>query len=133
MVFLAILAGPATSQIAFETKAKFAILVDAESGATLFEKNADELMAPASMSKLMTMILVFEALQRKDLALTDEFLVSENAWRTGGASSGSSTMYADLNSSVPLEDLIRGVIIQSGNDASIALAEGMFGTEAAFA
>ncbi|VAW18845.1 D-alanyl-D-alanine carboxypeptidase [hydrothermal vent metagenome] len=132
-VFSAALVAPATAQIAFQTKAKFAILIDAESGATLYEKDADTLMSPASMSKLMTMIMVFEALQRKDLNLTDEFLISENAWRTGGASSGSSTMYADLNSTVPLEDLIRGVIVQSGNDASIAIAEGMFGTEAAFA
>ena len=132
-VFLAALISPAPAQIAFQTKAKYAILIDAESGATLYEKAADDLMSPASMSKLMTMIMVFEALQRKDLTLTDEFLISENAWRTGGGSSGSSTMFAKLDSSVPLEDLIRGVIIQSGNDASIAIAEGMYGTEAAFA
>lgn len=124
---------PAAAQVKFQTKAEFAVLVDAESGATLFEKNADELMSPASMSKLMTMTMVFEALKRKDLELTDEFLVSETAWRSGGESSGSSTMFAKLNSSVPLEDLIRGVIVQSGNDACIALAEGMYGTEAAFA
>ena len=123
----------ASAQIAFQTKAKYAILIDAKSGATLYEKNADELMSPASMSKLMTMTMVFEALKRKDLTLTDEFLVSENAWRSGGGSSGSSTMFAKLDSAVPLEDLIRGVIVQSGNDACIALAEGMYGTEAAFA
>jgi len=131
--FFAALMVPAQAQVEFQTKAKFAILIDAKSGATLYEKDADVMMAPASMSKLMTMIMVFEALKRGDLTLTDEFLISENAWRIGGAQSGSSTMYAKLDSSVPLEDLIRGVIVQSGNDASIAIAEGMFGTEAAFA
>lgn len=130
---LTMLAGPVAAQPTFQTKAEYAILIDAESGATLFEKNADTLMSPASMSKLMTMVMVFEALKNKQLELTDEFLVSENAWRNGGESSGSSTMFAKLNSSVPLEDLIRGVIIQSGNDACIAIAEGMYGTEAAFA
>jgi len=133
VVFLTTLILPASAQVEFQTKAKYAILIDAKSGATLYEKDADELMSPASMSKLMTMIMVFEALKRGDLNLTDEFLISENAWRIGGAQSGSSTMYAKLDSSVPLEDLIRGVIVQSGNDASIAIAEGMFGTEAAFA
>lgn len=123
----------ANAQVAFQTKAKYAVLIDAESGATLFEKNADELMSPASMSKLMTMTMVFEALKRKDLELDNEFLISENAWRKGGESSGSSTMFAKLDSSVPLEDLIRGVIVQSGNDACIAIAEGMYGTEEAFA
>lgn len=132
---LAFVAGTlaADAQPTFDTKAEYAILIDAASGATMFEKNADALMSPASMSKLMTMVMVFEAIQRKELELTDEFLISENAWRNGGESSGSSTMFAKLNSSVPLEDLIRGVIVQSGNDACIAIAEGMYGSEAAFA
>lgn len=111
-----------------DTAAKFAILIDGESGSVLFEKNADELMAPASMSKLMTMVVVFEALKHGDLKLTDEFLITENAFKQGG-----SRMFAKLGSSVPLEDLIRGVIVQSGNDACVALAEGLSGTEQAFA
>jgi serine-type D-Ala-D-Ala carboxypeptidase (penicillin-binding protein 5/6) len=117
----------------FETRAKQAILMDSGSGKVLFEKNADELMHPASMSKIMTMIMVFERLQSGRLSLDDEFLVSENAWRRGGATSGGSTMYAELNSRVRLEDLIKGVIVQSGNDASIIIAEGIAGSEAAFA
>jgi serine-type D-Ala-D-Ala carboxypeptidase (penicillin-binding protein 5/6) len=117
----------------FETRAKQAILMDSGSGKILFEKNADELMHPASMSKIMTMIMVFERLESGRLSLDDEFTVSENAWRRGGAASGGSTMYLDLNSRVRLEDLIKGVIVQSGNDACIVIAEGVAGSEAAFA
>ena len=116
-----------------DTKAKHAILIDAESGAVLFEKEADELTPPASMSKIMTMVMVFEALERGELTLNSEFVISEDAWRRGGASSGGSTMYAELNSSVRLEDLIKGVVIQSANDACIAIAEGIAGSEPAFA
>ena len=122
----------AQTKAKIETKAKHVILMDAESGAVLLEKAADELTPPASMSKIMTMIMVFEALKRGELTLDDEFHISEDAWRRGGASSGGSTMYAELNSSVRLEDLIKGVIVQSGNDACIALAEGLAGTEQAF-
>jgi serine-type D-Ala-D-Ala carboxypeptidase (penicillin-binding protein 5/6) len=117
----------------FESKAKQAILIDSGSGKVLFEKNADELMHPASMSKIMTMIMVFERLKSGRLSLDDEFVVSETAWRRGGATSGGSTMYAELNSRVRLEDLIYGVIVQSGNDACIVIAEGIAGSEAAFA
>lgn len=116
-----------------ETAAKYVILIDAESGAVLFEKAADELTPPASMSKIMTMVMVFEALQRGELNLDNEFHISEDAWRRGGATSGGSTMYAELNSSIRLEDLIKGVVIQSANDACIAIAEGMAGSEQAFA
>jgi serine-type D-Ala-D-Ala carboxypeptidase (penicillin-binding protein 5/6) len=119
--------------VAFETKATHAVLVDGETGAVLFEKEGDVLMAPASMTKLMTMTLLFEALKEGRLQLTDTFPISENAWRRGGAASGSSTMFAEVNSRIAIEDLIRGVIIQSGNDACIAIAEGMSGSEAAFA
>ncbi|MBO6542102.1 MAG: D-alanyl-D-alanine carboxypeptidase [Alphaproteobacteria bacterium] len=118
---------------AFETKASYAILMDGETGEILFEKEGDVLMAPASMTKLMTMTLLFEALKEGRLKLDDEFLISETAWRRGGAASGSSTMFAELNSRIKVEDLIRGVIIQSGNDACIAIAEGMSGSEEAFA
>ena len=99
----------------------------------LFEKAADELTPPASMSKIMTMVMVFEALKRGELSLDNEFHISEDAWRRGGATSGGSTMYAELNSSIRLEDLIKGVVIQSGNDACIAIAEGIAGSERAFA
>ena len=117
----------------FETRAKQAILMDSGSGKVLFEKNADELMHPASMSKIMTMIMVFERLKSGRLSLDDEFSVSENAWRRGGATSGGSTMYAELNSRIRLEDLIKGVIVQSANDGCIIIAEGIAGSEEAFA
>ena len=85
------------------------------------------------MSKLMTMIMVFEALKAGKLTLDQEFLITEDAWRRGGAPSGGSTMYAELNSRVKLSDLIQGVIVQSANDACIAIAEAMAGSEPAFA
>jgi D-alanyl-D-alanine carboxypeptidase (penicillin-binding protein 5/6) len=129
--FLALIA-PAFAQD-FDTKAKFAVLMDYESGTLLFHKNADEQLEPASMAKLMTVALVFDELQRGRLSLDDEFFISEHAWRDGGASSGGSTMFAELNSKVKVRDLIRSVIIQSGNDAAIALAEGIGGTEDTFA
>ncbi|WP_102958421.1 D-alanyl-D-alanine carboxypeptidase family protein [Mangrovicella endophytica] len=116
-----------------QTPAKQVILVDAESGAILFEKNADEAFPPASLAKLMTMEIVFEALKKGSLRLDQSFAVSTHAWRTGGAPSGTSTMFAKVNSQVPLEALIRGVVIQSANDAAIAIAEGMAGSEEGFA
>ncbi|MEO0497220.1 MAG: D-alanyl-D-alanine carboxypeptidase family protein [Pseudomonadota bacterium] len=117
----------------FETRAKTAILMDAETGSVLFQKDADTAFPPASMAKIMTMEIVFDALKDGSLALTDTFRISENAWRTGGASSGGSTMFAELDSEVAISDLMRGVIVQSGNDAAIAIAEGMAGSERAFA
>jgi len=117
----------------YETTAKQAILIDSRSGTVYFNKDADELMAPASMSKIMTMLLVFEGLKDGSLRLDDEFTVSTDAWRRGGAPSGGSTMYAKLNSRIKLRDLIRGVIIQSGNDAAIVIAEGIAGSEEAYA
>ena len=123
---------PALAQ-EFETKAKFAALMDYESGTLLFHKDADGPLEPASMAKLMTVAVVFDQLQRRRLSLDDEFFISEHAWRDGGASSGGSTMFAELNSKVKVSDLLRSVIIQSGNDAAIALAEGIGGTEETFA
>ena len=117
----------------FETRAKQAYLIEAETGTVLFSKNADEVIPPASLAKLMTMEVVFDALKNGQLTLGQEFPVSENAWRTGGAVSGTSTMFAEINSLVPLKDLIRGVIVQSGNDACIVIAEAMAGSEPAFA
>jgi len=107
--------------------------MDYETGAVLYNKRGDEPMPPASMSKIMTLAVVFKALKEGRLSLTDEFVVSENAWRTGGAPSGTSAMFAPINSSVTVEELIRGVAIQSGNDASIVLAEGLAGSEEGFA
>ncbi|MEH2468865.1 D-alanyl-D-alanine carboxypeptidase (penicillin-binding protein 5/6) [Nitrobacteraceae bacterium AZCC 2161] len=117
----------------YDTDAPTAILIEAGSGSVLFEKNADELRAPSSMMKLMTAEIVFNAVQRGDIKLTDEYRVSENSWRKGGAPAGGATMFAALNSRVPVADLLRGAIIQSGNDSCMILAEGIAGSEKAFA
>ena len=129
-------AGPAfgqTAESAFETIAPHAVIVDYETGTVLFEKDAREAIAPASMTKIMTADLVFEALEEGSLSMDQVFRTSEYAWRTGGAASGSSTMFLPIDSEVTVEDLLKGVIIQSGNDACIVLAEGMMGSESAFA
>ena len=120
-------------QSTFETKAKHALLMNADANLVLYEKAADELVPPASMSKLMTLAIVFRELKAGHIKLEDQFKVSEHAWRTGGAPSGSSAMFAPLNSMVSVSDLIQGVTVQSGNDAAIILAEGIAGTEDAFA
>ncbi|MGY3036014.1 D-alanyl-D-alanine carboxypeptidase (penicillin-binding protein 5/6) [Bradyrhizobium sp. USDA 4354] len=117
----------------FDGDAPTAILIEASSGSVLFEKNADELRAPSSMMKLMTAEVVFNAIKKGDIKLTDEYRISENAWRRGGAPSGGSTMFAAINSKVSVDDLLHGAIIQSGNDACIALAEAMAGNERIFA
>ena len=120
-------------EFAFDGDAPTAILIEAKSGSVLFEKNADELRAPSSMMKLMTAEVVFNALTEGKVKLTDEYRFSENAWRRGGAPSGTSTMFAAINSKVSVDDLLHGAIIPSGNDACIALAEGMAGNESIFA
>jgi D-alanyl-D-alanine carboxypeptidase (penicillin-binding protein 5/6) len=117
----------------FEGDAPTAILIEASTGSILFEKNADELRAPSSMMKLMTAEVVFHAVKDGQIKLTDEYRISENAWRRGGAPSGTSTMFAAINSKVSVDDLLHGAIIPSGNDACIALAEGMAGNERIFA
>src|SRR6202048_1191599 len=117
----------------FDGDAPTAILIEASSGSVLFEKNADELRAPSSMMKLMTAEVVFHAIKQGEVKLTDEYRVSENAWRKGGAPSGGSTMFAAINSKIPVDDLLHGAIIQSGNDACMVLAEGIAGNERAFA
>ena len=124
---------PKKDEAAFQTSAPYAILIDADSGTVLFEKNADKLNPPASMSKLMTTEVVLHAIAQGKLKYEDEMTVSENAWRKGGAPSGGSAMFAALNSRVSVRDLLHGVMIQSGNDACIALAEGIAGSELAFA
>lgn len=127
------LAGGVLAQAEFDTKAKFAVLMDYESGTVIFQKDADAPLEPASMTKLMTLAVVFNEIRAGRVSLDDEFFVSENAWRTGGAASGGSTMFAELNSQIRVEDLVRSVIIQSGNDAAIVLAEGIAGSETTFA
>ena len=127
------LAGAALAQAEFDTRAKFAVLMDYESGTVIFQKQADAALEPASMTKLMTLAVVFNEIRAGRVRFDDEFFVSENAWRTGGAASGGSTMFAELNSQIRVEDLVRSVIIQSGNDAAIVLAEGIAGSEATFA
>ncbi|MGB3387941.1 MAG: D-alanyl-D-alanine carboxypeptidase family protein [Pseudaminobacter sp.] len=117
----------------FETRAKAAFMVDAETGSILFSKEPDTMIPPASLAKLMTMEVVFNAIRAGRYTLDDTFAVSENAWRTGGASSGGSTMFAALKSEIRLEDLIQGVIVQSANDGCIIIAEGMAGSEENFA
>lgn len=125
-------ASPSLAQL-FETRAKQAYLVDAATGTVLFAKNETDLVPPASLAKMMTMEVVFNAIHSGRLTLDDTFQVSENAWRTGGAISRTSTMFAELKSSIRLEDLILGVIVQSANDGCIIIAEGMAGSEENFA
>jgi D-alanyl-D-alanine carboxypeptidase (penicillin-binding protein 5/6) len=126
------LAGPASAQ-RFETRAAHALLMDAETETVLFQHEADKAMPPASLAKLMTAAVVFDAIKSGRLSLEDEFLISEDAWRRGGAPSGGSTMFAKLGSSLKLADLIRGIIIHSANDGCIAVAEGIAGSEPIFA
>ena len=118
---------------AFETNAKNAILMDFDTGSYLYTKNHEEQMAPASMSKLMTIYIIFNRLKSGQLSLDDEFVVSENAWRKGGAASGGSTMFLKIGEKVNVEDLLKGIIIQSGNDACIVAAENISGFEEDFA
>ena len=121
------------SAFAIDTKAKQAVLADFETGTVLFEKNADKPMAPASMSKLMTAYIIFEKLKNGSLEIDDVFTVSENAWKKGGAKTGSSTMFLRVGDKVKLKDLLRGIIVQSGNDACIVAAENIAGSEKEFA
>ena len=116
----------------FQTSAPSAILIDAGTNTVLFEKNADDFAKPASTVKILTAELIFQALAEGKLKLDDEFTVSEHALRNGGAPAGGSAMFLALNSRVRVEDLVRGLVIQSGNDAAITLAEGLAGAEEPF-
>ena len=118
---------------AFETNARNAILMDFETGTYIYAKNHKDQMPPASMSKLMTVYIIFDKLKSGLLSLDDEFTVSENAWRKGGAASGGSTMFLKIGESVKIDDLLKGIIIQSGNDACIVAAENIAGSEEDFA
>jgi D-alanyl-D-alanine carboxypeptidase (penicillin-binding protein 5/6) len=124
--------GPKSSE-GYQTAAAHAILIEADSGSVLFEKAADDLIPPASLSKLMTQEVVFNEIRQGRLQPTTEFIVSTNAWRRGGAPSHTSSMFIPIHSKVSVDDLLHGAIIQSANDACIALAEGISGNESAFA
>lgn len=126
VVFVFAHMGIAAAQV--ETKAREAIIVDANTGVVLLDKEADAQMPTSSMSKVMTIYMLFEDLKAGRVKLDDTFLVSEKAWRMGG-----SKMFIKVGDRVKVEDLIRGIIIQSGNDATIAVAEGLAGSEEAFA
>jgi D-alanyl-D-alanine carboxypeptidase (penicillin-binding protein 5/6) len=134
---LSLVAVPAAAQQKkddnFQTSVPHAILIEAESGSILYERGADELVYPASLAKLMTAEFIFNELHKGNITLEDEAVISENAWRTGGAPSHTSSMFAPIHSKVKVSDLLRGIIVQSGNDACIAIAEGLAGNEAAFA
>ncbi len=116
----------------FQTSFPNAILIDANSGAVLFEKGADDFCTPASTVKIMTAELIFRELAEGRLKLDDEFFVSEHAWRDGGARAGGSAMFLEVNTRARIDDLLRGLLIDSGNDAAITVAEGVAGAEEAF-
>jgi len=111
-----------------DTSAKQAVMIDYNTGAVLFAKDADVRMAPSSMSKMMTLYVLFERLKEGRIKLDDTLAVSEKAWRTGG-----SKMFVQVGSRVRVDDLIQGVAVQSGNDACVVVAEGLAGSEQAFA
>lgn len=132
-IFVGLLAGAFIAPLPvraapMETVATSAILIDADTGSILFEKNAEDLMSPASMSKLMTVELAFKKLKDGSLTLEDTFHVSKKAWKMAG-----SKMWVLVESKIRVEDLLRGIIVQSGNDACIVVAEGLSGSEEAFA
>ena len=120
-------------QQGYVTKAPRAVLMDAASGAILFQHNGDELAPPASLSKLMTLAVLFKAMKAGKVKPADEFTMSVNAWRKGGAPSGTSAMMVPVNTKVTVNELIQGIVVQSGNDACISVAENLGGSEAAFA
>ncbi len=127
-----LLSGNATAQI-MDSPASHAVIMDHETGAILWSKNGSEPMVPASMTKMMTAYLIFELVDRGEIELTDKITVSADAWRRGGFPSGTSTMGLKPKDTPTVEELLHGVIIMSGNDACIALAQGISGSEEAFA
>jgi serine-type D-Ala-D-Ala carboxypeptidase (penicillin-binding protein 5/6) len=116
----------------FQTNLPAALLLDPDSDSVLFEKNGEQLVAPASLAKLMTLEYVFNEIKQGRIKLDDEYVISENAWRKGGAPSHGSTMFAAIHSRVKLDDLLHGIIVDSANDACIAIAEALAGNEAEF-
>jgi|TARA_B100000929_G_scaffold289910_1_gene281872 D-alanyl-D-alanine carboxypeptidase (penicillin-binding protein 5/6) len=131
LIFLLILSNFAAQSSEFDVKAKTAILQDYLSGEILYEKEPDLSIFPASMTKIMTSIIAFDLIQKGQLSLDDKFFVSENAWRLANA--GYSSMFIMVDDEVSVENLLKGIIIASGNDACIALAEGIAGSEEEFA
>ena len=129
MFFLSFFIKPALA--VFEVNARTAIVQDYLSGEILYEKDPDRQIFPASMTKIMTTIIAFDLLKSGELSLEDKFLVSENAWRLSQA--GYSSMFIMVGDQITVENLLRGIIVSSGNDACIALAEGIAGTEEEFA
>lgn len=126
-IFSAFIKDSSCLYASFTTQARQAILIDALTSAVLFQKNPDEIMIPSSMTKIMTIFMVFDRLKQAKLSLDDTFFVSERAWRMGG-----SKMFVELGAHVPVRDLIQGILVQSGNDACIVVSEGLSGTESAF-
>lgn len=124
---IAVLAGVTAPAHAIETEARQAIVIDDTTNTVLFEKNAEEKMHPSSMSKLMTVYLAFKRLHEGSLKLTDELPVSEKAWRTQG-----SKTFVEIGSKIPVEELLQGIIVQSGNDACVVIAEALAGSEEGF-
>ncbi len=116
----------------FEISAPYALIMDYKTGIILYNKNGYKPVPPSSMSKIATVLMGFEALKSGEIKPNTQFVVSKNAWKTGGAASKSSTMFLTPGEKVNVMDLLKGIIIQSGNDASIALAEGLAGSEQAF-
>jgi D-alanyl-D-alanine carboxypeptidase (penicillin-binding protein 5/6) len=130
---LGLAAAAQESQSPFDTPATNAVIMDYDTGLILYSKNGDEAMPPSSMSKMMTVLMTFEALKSGSITMDTEFATSDHAWREGGIGSGSSAMCLKPKQRVKVGDLLRGVIVLSGNDAAIVLAEGLAGTEEAFA
>lgn len=123
---------PVAAQL-YQSRAQQAILIDMETGSILFQQDAERAAPPASLTKIMTAAIVFDALKKGEITMETEIEVSEHAWRTGGAPARGSTMFAALGSKISVADLLRGLIIQSGNDSAIILAEGLSGSEEEFA
>ncbi len=119
------------SNAAFDIKARSVILQDYLSGEILFEKEPDNSIYPASMTKIMTAIVAFDLIKKGNLSLDEKFIISENAWRLSSA--GYSSMFIMVGDEITVENLLKGIIISSGNDACVALAEGIAGSESAFA
>ena len=135
LVFAAAISGRAraANNTNVATTAKAAVLMDADTGAILFQHNADELLPPASITKLMTIEMVFQAIKAARVKLDDQYTMSVHAWKTGGAPSRTSSMFVPVNTTATVDELLQGMIVQSANDAAIAVAENMAGSEDAFA
>jgi D-alanyl-D-alanine carboxypeptidase (penicillin-binding protein 5/6) len=138
LLVASVIAGDAASNMAtkkdegYQTSVPNAVLLDPDSDSLLFDKGGDDLVAPASLAKLMTLEFVFNEIKQGHIKLDNEFTISENAWRKGGAPSHGSTMFAAIHSRIKLDDLLHGIIVDSANDACIAVAEGLAGNEAEF-